>query len=155
MTRIVSLAQETPAERARIGEVWEASVRATHDFLSAADLADLIPLATDALRQLSPIYCVRDAAGTIVAFMFVEHAKIEALFVDPAHRGRGAGRALVEHALRELGARTVDVNEQNPLAIGFYERLGFRAVGRSPRDGQGKPFPILHMELDAGAEGRR
>lgn len=139
----------TPVERARIIEVWEASVRATHDFLTEADLAELVPLATEALRQLSPVHCVRDGAGRIVAFMVVQRAKIEALFVDPAQRGRGAGRTLVEHAIRELGARAVDVNEQNPLALGFYERLGFCPVGRSPLDAQGKPFPIVHMELGA------
>ncbi|MCY1185657.1 putative N-acetyltransferase YjaB [compost metagenome] len=68
------------------------------------------------------------------------------LFVDPAQHGRGIGRALMEHALAQ-GARSVDVNEQNPQALGFYLRLGFVRHGRSPVDGSGKPFPILHLRL--------
>ena len=42
---------------------------------------------------------------------------------------------------------TVDVNEQNPQAVGFYRHYGFIQVARSPLDGEGKPFPLLHMAL--------
>lgn len=42
----------------------------------------------------------------------------------------------------------VDVNEQNNHALGFYEHIGFKVVGRSPLDGQGEPYPILHMALE-------
>lgn len=51
------------------------------------------------------------------------------------------------HAIEELGVRAVDVNEDNTQAVGFYERLGFVQVGRSELDGQGKPYPTLHMKL--------
>jgi putative acetyltransferase len=54
----------------------------------------------------------------------------------------------MEHAMRELRADEVDVNEQNPAAVGFYQHFGFKVVGRSPLDGTGKPFPILHMALE-------
>ena len=50
------------------------------------------------------------------------------------------------------GVRTLDVNEQNPLAAGFYERAGFVVVGRSPVDGAGRPFPLLHMRLRLAGE---
>ena len=46
-----------------------------------------------------------------------------------------------------LGADCVDVNEQNPLALGFYESKGFHIVGRDDRDEAGRPFPILHLSL--------
>lgn len=42
-------------------------------------------------------------------------------------------------------ATSVDVNEQNPQAIGFYEHHGFRTVSRTTHDPSGKPYPILHM----------
>ena len=144
-----SISTATDADRARLFEVWEASVRATHRFLTEADLQGLVPHVRDALSQVAPVHCLRDADGAVCAFMFVEHAKIESLFVAPSHRGAGAGRTLVEYAIRELGAREVDVNEQNPLAVGFYEHLGFRTFGRSPLDPLGNPFPILHMRLPA------
>lgn len=44
-------------------------------------------------------------------------------------------------------ALSVDVNEQNPQAVGFYLHYGFVQTGRSPLDGEGRPFPLLHMSL--------
>jgi putative acetyltransferase len=141
----ISLAAD--ADRPRLMTVWEASVRATHHFLSERDLELLIPLARQELARIAPVHCLRDARGSVCAFMAVEQEAIQALFVDPLHRGQGAGRRLVEHAIAALGARRVDVNEQNHLAVGFYEHMGFHTRGRSPLDAQGLPFPLLHMDL--------
>jgi len=67
------------------------------------------------------------------------------LFVKPQHFGAGIGRNLIKYAVDNMDASKVDVNEQNPNAIGFYEKVGFKKVGRSELDGQGKPFPLIHM----------
>ena len=142
-----SISLVADSDRARVMEVWEASVRATHDFLSERDLDVLIPLARQELATISPMHCLRDADGSVYAFIAVIDRKIEALFVAPARRANGAGRRLVQYAIEELGACAVDVNEQNPAAVKFYEHLGFDAIARSATDGQGLPFPILHMEL--------
>jgi putative acetyltransferase len=37
------------------------------------------------------------------------------------------------------------VNEQNRSALAFYEHLGFERTGRSPVDGQGRPYPLIHL----------
>jgi len=71
---------------------------------------------------------------------------MEALFIDPACRGKGIGAALVHHGLALHPAMTTDVNEQNPQAIGFYEKLGFVRTGRSALDGQGRPYPLIHLK---------
>lgn len=42
---------------------------------------------------------------------------------------------------------TVDVNEQNTQAVGFYARAGFTVTGRSPVDDEGRPYPLLHLAL--------
>jgi putative acetyltransferase len=137
----------TDSDRARVMEVWEASVRASHHFLTEQDLQTLIPLAREELATISPIHCLRGADGSVYAFMAVVDGTIDALFVAPAQRAAGAGRRLVQYAIEELDARGVDVNEQNPAAVGFYQHLGFNVVSRSATDPQGLPFPILHMQL--------
>ena len=71
------------------------------------------------------------------------------LFIAPDSRGRGIGKALVSYAVAIMGAQELDVNEQNPQALGFYQRMGFQVVGRSALDGQGNPFPLLHMKITA------
>lgn len=141
----VEIAQ--PADLPRLFDVWEASVRATHDFLRESDVQALVPLVRNALATTGPLHCLRGADGRALAFMGVGGAKVEMLFVHPDARGSGAGRLLMRHAVEALGATEVDVNEQNAQAAGFYRHLGFDVVGRSPLDPLGNPFPILHMAL--------
>jgi len=131
----------------RLFEVWESSVRASHSFLTEADIQSLIPLVKHELANFKPIYCLRAGDGEPVAFLGVAGFKIEMLFVHPSNRGSGAGRLLSEFAIKMLHASSVDVNEQNYQAIGFYRHLGFRRIGRSPLDPAGNPFPILHLAL--------
>lgn len=131
--------------------LWEASVRATHDFLPEEDIAFYRPLAEEGIASVAELYVTRDASG-FTAFMGIEAGKIEMLFVDPRHRGQGLGGRLIDFALRECGARQVDVNEQNTQAMGFYRHMGFRITGRDAQDPSGNPYPILHMEIGSGAE---
>lgn len=124
--------------------VWEASVRATHHFLAEADIVRLAPQAEGALRQVATLWVVadnREPAG----FMGVQERKIEMLFLHPGYFRRGLGRELVRRAFDRLGVEFVDVNEQNPGAARFYERMGFRVFRRNERDSGGNPFPILEM----------
>lgn len=67
------------------------------------------------------------------------------LFVAPDAMGRGLGKQLLQHAIATCNVRTVDVNEQNPKAAAFYKHMGFVVTDRSELDGQGNPFPLLHM----------
>lgn len=58
---------------------------------------------------------------------------LEDLFVEPAHRGFGVGRALLAHLAalaveRECGRLEWSVLDWNADAIRFYERLGARAM---------------------------
>jgi len=141
------ISQANAADLPRLFEVWETSVRATHDFLTEAAIDGLKPLVRDLLADFTPLHCLRDDTGRPYAFLGVADGTIEMLFVHPDHRGTGAGRTLVTFAIATAGARKVDVNEQNHQATGFYAHLGFRTVGRSPVDPFGNPYPILHLEL--------
>lgn len=134
-----------PEEGDRVLEVWEASVRATHHFLSEADIQFFKPLVLQELLTLDHLDCVRDREGLVVGFVGVSGDKMEALFVHPAYHRVGIGRMLARHAVVELGATAVDVNEQNAPAVEFYRRIGFEVEGRSDVDSTGKPFPLLHM----------
>jgi putative acetyltransferase len=127
--------------------VWESSVRATHSFLTDADIQSLIPLVKTELANFDPIYCLRNEEGNPFAFLGVAVFKIEMLFVHAANRGRGAGRLLAEFAIQELHANTVDVNEDNVQALAFYRHIGFRQVSESALDAAGLPFPLLHLAL--------
>lgn len=128
-------------------KIWEESVRATHDFLKEADLIALKPLILDHYFDAVNLTCVRNSDGEIPGFCGTHEGNIEMLFVSPSARGTGVGTLLTQYAIEHQGITRVDVNEQNEQALGFYQHMGFIVTGRSPLDGQGNPYPLLHMEL--------
>lgn len=143
----MQIVRAVKADHSQLIEIWDASVRATHDFLSEDDLATLKPLILEQYFDAVDLWCARAEGGEIPGFCGVHDGNIEMLFIAPHARGKGVGTLLVKHAIQNLGAVKVDVNEQNEQALGFYRHLGFSVVGRSPLDGQGKPYPLLHMSL--------
>lgn len=129
-------------------KVWEASVRATHAFLKEEDITYFKPLILNTYLDAVELRCARDSKGNILGFSGVADNNLEMLFIHPDSRGKGIGKKLLAHAIDELEVQKVDVNEQNEQAVGFYEQYGFGVVGRSALDASGKPYPILHMELN-------
>ncbi|UQZ34876.1 GNAT family N-acetyltransferase [Paenibacillus sp. PK3_47] len=128
-------------------DIWESSVRHTHHFLSEQDIAALRPLVLQGMKEIGHLLTCMDDNRQPLGFIGVQDHKIEMLFVSPDATGTGIGKKLVTRVLQELGVHSVDVNEQNPRALGFYEHMGFRVFDRSDQDDQGNPFPILHMKM--------
>ena len=138
-----------PADRPRILQIWEASVRATHDFLKPEDIGFYKRLLEEFDFGTLRLHCLRHGSG-IAGFVGVADDTIEMLFLAPDAIGKGFGRRLLDFAVDTLGAVAVDVNEQNQRALRFYERSGFGIVGRTPTDSFGKPYPILQLRLPDG-----
>ena len=135
------------AERdtARLVDIWLAAVRATHHFLTEDDIRFFEPRLRDLHIPALEVYIAEGDDGQLLGFAGLDGANLEMLFIDPSHHGHGIGRQLVDHAVALKGRLKVDVNEQNPGALGFYLKCGFTQVGRSELDGSGKPFPLLHL----------
>jgi len=131
-------------EAARVTEIWRAAVDATHHFLTPKDRA-AIDIEVSEFLPRAPLWLAVDDEDQALAFMLIEDSHMEALFVDPAFRGQGIGAALLRHGLTMHPTMTTDVNEQNDQALGFYQRMGFKRTGRSPIDGQGRPYPLIHL----------
>lgn len=91
------------------------------------------------------------ALGTCALERMDDDWSLEHVWVAPAAQGRGVGRALVAHALaaaRADGAARVHLLA-DPHAVGFYERLGARAVASVPAPMTGAPerrLPLLVIE---------
>ena len=128
-------------------KIWESSVRATHNFLGEDNIKSFKSLILDHYFDTVDLRVAKDKNNTIVGFIGVAEQNIEMLFISPSHINKGIGSLLLKNSIKNQGARKVDVNEQNPEATGFYEHLGFSVTGRSPLDGQGNPFSLLHLEL--------
>lgn len=142
-----NICQPAPQDYDEILEVWEASVRHTHHFLTEEHIQFYKPLVRNHYLPAVELYIIRDAGRKIVAFMGLSDELIEMLFVYPGEQGKGYGKRLLEYATQKKQLDKVDVNEQNEKALSFYLHMGFQIIGRDETDGMGKPYPILHLQL--------
>lgn len=126
-------------------DIWERSVRASHTFLSEKDITEFREAMIPVYFPNVDLYCIADR-DTIAGFIGLSGNMIEMLFIDDSLRGKGYGSRLLKHAI-SLGANSVDVNEQNPLALEFYKAKGFHIISRDEYDMDGNAFPILHLSL--------
>lgn len=145
--KIERLEERSPELISELTDVWERSVRATHTFLSGAEVKAIREYVPDALAGVDILVAAFDGGGRAAGFMGVAGGKLEMLFLAPEERGRGLGKRLLRCGVERYGVNRLDVNEQNPDARGFYERMGFTVRSRSELDAQGQPYPILHMSL--------
>lgn len=147
MKNIDIIKNVTNQDMTDILQVWESSVKATHLFLTEANIVSLRSFVKEGVKFISNLAVIKDEEDTIQAFIGVHDNKIEMLFVKDTCRGRGLGKHLVNWAINTLNIKFVDVNEQNEQGLGFYKYMGFEVFDRSELDEQGNPFPILHMKL--------
>lgn len=143
---MIKLRPSRPEDGARVVEIWAAAVDATHDFLTPDDRA---AIGGDVERFLptAPLMLAVDDRDRPLGFMLIVDSHMEALFIDPQHRGAGVGAMLIDYALAVHPVLTTDVNEQNGQAVGFYEHMGFERIGWSATDGQGRPYPLIHLRF--------
>ncbi len=135
-----------PEEYAALVGIWRSAVRATHDFLDESDFTRIEShLASDYFPAVT--LTVAEMNGEPVGFAGVLDGNLEMLFVSDAVRGQGVGSALLADVVENQAVTRVDVNEQNEAAHAFYLRRGFAPVGRSELDGDGRPYPTVHMKL--------
>lgn len=145
---MLTVMKANPTQYSEIMAVWGSSVRATHHFLTEEIIQKL---EIDILSQYLPllnVYVAIDHNKIIHGVLGTAKNRLEMLFVSADSRGHGCGKLLLKFAVEMLNIDELDVNEQNPQAIGFYHYMGFDNIGRSELDGQGNPYPLLHMKLN-------
>ena len=99
-------------------------------------------IADDCRLQPDGVFVAEDpASGVVIGYVTTRLNPVSRvgwipnLAVDPAHQGRGLGRALLEHAIdffRRSGMQVAKIEtlEQNPIGQSLYPSLGFREVAR-------------------------
>lgn len=145
--KIYEVPARTPSLIQSLVTVWEASVRATHTFLSDAEIRQIKTYVPQALTGVAHLLVAETETGESVAFMGMENDRLEMLFLAPQTRGQGLGKQLLQSGIQTYGVREVTVNEQNPQAVGFYQHLGFETYKRTDFDEEGNPYPLLYMRL--------
>lgn len=146
---MITIRTRVAADNAQLAAIWLRSVRASHHFLNEEDIARLYPQVLNDYLPAVNVWVAEDLAGELCGFIGLDDNQVEMLFIDADRRGEGIGKALLAKAEAMHDQLLLDVNEQNPQALAFYQHYGFVVTGRSELDGQGKPFPLLHMQLAA------
>ena len=135
----------------RLVEIWRAAVEATHHFLATQDVDWYERLVRGYLPRMGDVRVAEVTGGAVLGFVAQDDGEIHMLFIDPSHHGRGVGTALLDDIANDFSRLRVDVNEENPSGRRFYAARGFRQVGRSEIDGQGRAHPLLHLVRSAEA----
>lgn len=145
--KIYEVQERTPQLLEVLLSIWEDSVRATHGFLSDAEIRNIKDYVPQALREVGHLILAESSTDQVIAFMGTQNSRLEMLFLSPAERGKGTGKRLMQYGIQNYGIQEVTVNEQNPQAAGFYRHLGFETYKRTDYDEEGNPYPLLYMKL--------
>ncbi|HFO5623399.1 TPA: acetyltransferase [Escherichia coli] len=143
---MLDIRMSRPSEADEIIQIWKSSVDATHDFLTGHDRQEIEKEVVGFFSE-TPVWVATNQDDQPLGFMFLHKGHLEALFVAGSARGLGVGKHLISHALALHPELSVDVNEQNQQAVGFYQHMGFQVSGRSDLDNQGRPYPLLHLRM--------
>jgi GNAT superfamily N-acetyltransferase len=122
--------------------VYEAAAKAKAEFLVAA----LGARGGDAYRRITDFMRPRALAAVAKSAWY-----LSIIGVTPSAQGQGIGRRLIEPTLAEADEASVECyletfDRRNP---GFYQRLGFSAVGSHAEPVTGETYTIMRRALRA------
>lgn len=146
--KIVEIKDRNPLLIEQLLDVWESSVKATHLFLSESEIEDIKRYVPQALGEIPHLIIIENEDQVPAGFMGIVEQHLEMLFISDEERGKGLGKELLKYGLEKYSINDLAVNEQNPLAKGFYEHMGFKVYKRTENDEQGNPYPLLYMRLN-------
>lgn len=144
--KIIEAADRNPLLIEQLLKVWESSVRATHLFLSENEIENIKKYVPQALKEIPHLLIIENKKQLPIGFMGIAERHLEMLFIAHEERGKGVGKALLQYGIEQYSVNDLAVNEQNPLAKGFYEHMGFTIYKRTELDEQGNPYPLLYMK---------
>ncbi len=147
--KIIEITDRSSSLIKQLLAVWESSVRATHLFLSEDEIESIKEYVPQALKEIPSLTIVEKENQVPVGFMGIVGQHLEMLFISHEERGKGLGKELLKYGIEKYSINDLAVNEQNPLAKGFYEHMGFKVYKRTDCDEQGNPYPLLYMKLDS------
>ncbi|NNE13282.1 MAG: GNAT family N-acetyltransferase [Ilumatobacter sp.] len=111
-------------------DVWHAASVIAHSFLPEDFFeTERVTIAEQWLPMAEVVVAADD--DSVLGFLALVGDEVGAIFVHPGHQGRGAGRALMDHARALRGTLELEVFERNAIGRRFYADYGFEPVGES------------------------
>lgn len=128
-------------------------------FMSAC--RDELTYTAEDIASSTQQFAVAEAGGSCVGFYVLapstqDEMELEALFVEPAHIGKGCGREMIEHAkaAAAAGGAARLIVQGDPHAARFYEAAGGRVIGqRESGSIPGRYLPLYAIALRRASAG--
>ena len=127
-------------------KIWERVVKETPAFVSEEEFEFHKKYRMPYYFNHLFLFAYKDEKNKIKGFLGVSQDRVEMLFIDPIAKGKGIGKKFMNFVFNNLKINKVDIYEYNKDGIAFFKHLGFKEIGRSELDKEGKNKPILSLE---------
>lgn len=108
-------------------DTWESATRVAHSFMTNEFIAkERVNVETLYLPNTDT--WVATLNGEVVGFIALMGNEVGAIFVQPAHHGKGVGKALMNKAQELHGDLEVEVFKSNSIGRNFYAKYGFEQL---------------------------
>ena len=138
----ITLRPLAPGDLDQIEALWVAGWQAT---MPDIDFTQRLPWFREHMASLMrddyAVTCAVDAEDRVVGFTAVSESQghLAQIAVHPDQWGSDAADLLIVAAQRCAGQLTLDVNQENPRAVRFYEKHGFRQLRADVNSASGRP----------------
>lgn len=131
----------TPADRAAMADLWVESWARTLPDIDFEARRPWLSAHLDTLAAGGASTRVAEREGTVAGFVVIHPGTgyLDQIAVSPAFWGQGAAEALMDEARRLSPALVaLDVNQENPRAVRFYEKMGLAVTGEGENPMSGR-----------------
>jgi len=131
----------TAADRPAMADLWVASWVRTLPEIDFEARRPWLAAHLDTLAAEGALIRAAEREGIVAGFVAIHPATgyLDQIAVAPAFWGQGAAEALMAEAKRLSPALVaLDVNQENPRAVRFYEKMGLAITGEGENPDSGR-----------------
>jgi putative acetyltransferase len=103
---------------------WESATRLAHPFMTDEFLAQERKNTAEIYLPNTDTWVI-EIDEEVVGFIALMGNEVGAIFIQPEHHGKGAGKALMDKARDLHGDLEVEVFSENTIGRRFYSKYGF------------------------------
>jgi putative acetyltransferase len=127
---------------------WEGATRLAHPFMTDEFLVQERKNTAEIYLPNTDTWVV-EIDKEVVGFMALMGNEVGAIFLQPEHHGKGAGKALMDKARELHGELEVEVFSANSIGREFYSKYGFEFLEEKPHEPTGQQ--VLRLRYPAKA----
>lgn len=128
---------------------WEIATRLAHPFMTDEFIAQERINVAEIYMPNTDTWVI-DIDNNIEGFIALMGNEVGALFLQPDHHGKGAGKILMDKAQQLHGDLEVEVFKENSIGRKFYSRYGFKELEEMLHEPTGRQ--VLRLKFTANKE---